>query len=488
MNPPTHVDVVIVGAGPTGLWLACELALRGVSTCILERRTEATIHSRALTLHPRTLEVLDMRGLVARFLDGSPQLPTGHYANLDTRLDFSVLDTRHPYTAFISQARTESLIEQRAQELGVPVLRGQEVLSVEQDANGVRLTRRGPDGDHRLTAAYVVGCDGGNSIVRRSQDIDFIGTDETLTGILGDVQLSKPPAQPIARTNEAGTVMVVPVSPGLWRIAGISARFMHLPRHEPLELPELQQAVQDIIGEDLGMHSPFWLARYGDSNRLASQYRKGRALLAGDAAHIHFPAGGVGLNVGVQDAMNLGWKLALVVKGAADESLLDSYHDERHVVGAALCEQSRSQVALFNWQPNGMALRRTFADVLRDPALNLRIAAQLSAMAVDYSDGADASPRVGQRLPDFNLSDGSRLFDHLQQGQFVLLDPANRYPSDGPAAQQLRIVKAAPTQTESHWQEHALLCRPDGHLAWFDATQFDPAALDRHLQQWFSQR
>lgn len=482
-----NFEVAIVGAGPTGMWLACELALQGVRTCILERRTEPTIHSRAMTLHPRTLEVLDMRGLVSRFLERSPLIPSGHFANLPVRLDFSVLDTRHPYTAFIAQARTEAVIEQRVNELGVPLLRGHEVVAIEQTSDAVSVTVKAQSiGEHRITASYVAGCDGGNSIVRKALGIDFPGTDATVTGILGDVQLARPPERPLSVSNAAGTVLLAPLGNGIWRFACQSASRMTLSKEVPLGLDELRATVIEILGDDLGLHDPQWLSRYGDANRVASRYRSGRAFLAGDAAHIHFPAGGVGLNVGVQDAMNLGWKLALAVRGFASEALLDSYHNERQPVGVALCQQSRAQVQLFNWTPNALALRDSFAQLMQIPAANRLLAEQITALAVDYSTGQPGGgARVGQRIPDFALSSGGHLYEQLHRGWFVLLDPTGIGAAISGWEDRVQMVKGTVVDAPAAWAEPvAMLCRPDGHLAWRGEQDTNADTLRTVLQSW----
>jgi 2-polyprenyl-6-methoxyphenol hydroxylase-like FAD-dependent oxidoreductase len=481
-----NFDVVIVGAGPTGMWLACELALQGVRACVLERRSEPTIHSRAMTLHPRTLEVLDMRGLVSRFLERTPLIPSGHFANLPVRLDFSALDTRHPYTAFIAQARTEAVIEQRANELGVPLLRGHEVVALEQTSDAVAVVVKAPPlSEHTLTASYVVGCDGSNSVVRKALGIDFPGTDATVTGILGDVRLARPPERPLSVSNAAGTVLVAPLGDAIWRFACQSASRMTLSKETPLELDELRATVMEILGDDLGLHDPKWLSRYGDANRVASRYRSGRAFLAGDAAHIHFPAGGVGLNVGVQDAMNLGWKLALVVRGFAGEELLESYHTERHPVGVALCHQSRAQVQLFNWTPNALALRDSFSQLMQIPAANRLLAEQITALAVDYSTGQAGEARVGQRIPDLALSSGGRIYEQLHRGQFVLIDPAGISSTISGWEDRVQTVKEIVLDAPSAWAEPiTMLCRPDGHLAWRGERDTDTDTLRAVLQAW----
>ncbi len=383
MDADTDVDVIVVGAGPTGLMLGAELALGGVRVQILERRTEAQRHSRALTLHPRSVELMDQRGLVERFLAHGRAVPGWHFAGLDTRLDFSALDTRHGYTLFLAQARTEQLLAERARALGVPVRRGYEVVGLRQDdgsdsrgdsgsdmdsdAGRVEVDVRVPGGGLRtVRARYVVGCDGGRSAVRRAAGIEFPGTDETLTGALGDFAVADPAALDRARAHG---VLIAPLEPepepepepqdertddgpaegrpgGLTRIVLVDPRRMRAPAAEPLTLEEFRTSLAGICGTDCGVAQPRWLSRFGNATRLAARYRAGRVLLAGDAAHIHFPAAGQGLNTGLQDAMNLGWKLAAEINGWAPPGLLDSYHAERHPIGQAVTENTEVQTLL----------------------------------------------------------------------------------------------------------------------------------------------
>ncbi len=325
--------------------LACELALAGVRTRILERRVEPQRDSRALTLHPRSLELLDQRGLLDRFLPLGRTVPGWHFAQLPTRLDFSRLDSRHGYTLFLAQARTEALLAQRAAELGVRISRGHEVVGVRQDEHGVEADVRGPDGAETVRAQYAVGCDGGRSVVRRAAGIGFPGTDETLTGVLGDFAVvdTDPAALDAAR---AAGVLVAPLEGGVTRLVLVDPERMRVPATEPVTLEEFRQILLRMCGTDLGVADPRWLSRFGNATRLADRYRAGRLLVAGDAAHIHFPAAGQGLNTGLQDAMNLGWKLAAAVQGWARPGLLDSYDAERRPVGRRVTENTEVQTLL----------------------------------------------------------------------------------------------------------------------------------------------
>ncbi|MBB5938490.1 monooxygenase [Streptomyces zagrosensis] len=474
-------DILVVGAGPTGLMLACELALAGVHTRIVERRTERQRDSRALTLHPRSMELMDMRGLAPRFRSLGRPVPGWHFATLPTRLDFAALDTRHGYTLFLAQARTEALLEQRAQELGVEISRGYETTGLRQDAEGVEVSVRGPAGAETLRARYVVGCDGGRSTVRQAAGIAFPGTDETLTGILGDfATIDAPPAA--LETARARGVLAVPLEGGLTRFVCIDPDRMRVPASEPVTLEEFRSSLKRICGSDCGVADPRWLSRFGNSTRLADTYRTGRVLLAGDAAHIHFPAAGQGLNTGLQDAMNLGWKLAGVIHGWAPAGLLDSYDAERRPVGQAVTENTEVQSLLVElvlvpqYQRPAAALRTLLDQLLALENVNRMLAGRISALSTAYSSASpEADPLVGRRMPDIGLtaiaSNAERVYDLLTQGRFVLLDltgKAPRRPAPG-LDQNARYTAHALVRHDPHAELDGvteLLVRPDGHVAW----------------------
>ncbi|MET8683258.1 FAD-dependent monooxygenase [Streptomyces sp. NPDC004732] len=463
-------DVIVVGAGPTGLMLGCELALAGTQVRIVERRAEATQNSRALTLHPRSVELMDMRGLLPRFLSAGKTLPGWHFANLPTRLDFSALDTRHGYTLFLAQARTEALLEERALELGVRIDRGHEVLGLTQDDAGVSIDLRDSNGRATTSRArYVVGCDGGRSAVRRAAGIGFSGTDETLTGVLGDFAVvdASPEALGAAQANG---VMVVPLETGLTRFVYIDPERMRAPAEEPVTLEEFRDSLTRICGDDCGIADPRWLSRFGNATRLADRYRNGRVLVAGDAAHIHFPAGGQGLNMGLQDAMNLGWKLAAELNGRAPAGLLDSYEDERRPVGQAVTQNTAVQLLLAElplipqYEAPATALRTLLDELLGIQDVNRLLADRVSALGTAYaSPREDTHPLVGRRMPDIGLSTAdsakTRVYELLAPDHFVLIDLAAHEDRD-----DLREVSE-------------VLVRPDGHIAW--ATQTTDTAARR---------
>ncbi|MFG2994461.1 monooxygenase [Streptomyces sp. NPDC048257] len=490
-------DVIVVGAGPTGLLLACELALAGVRTRVIERRTEPQQDSRALTLHPRSLELMDLRGLAPRFLGLGRTVPGWHFAALGTPLDFAALDSRHAHTLFLAQARTEALLAQRAQELGVGIQRGHTLTGLRQNEDGVEAEVRGPDGDPRpLRAAYLAGCDGARSLVRQAAGIGFPGTDETLTGVLGDFATVGADAADLAAARAAG-VLVAPLEGGLTRFVYVDPEGMRTPSQVPVTLEEFRAALVRICGRDFGVDRPRWLSRFGNATRLAAAYRSGRVLLAGDAAHIHFPAAGQGLNTGLQDAMNLGWKLAAEVGGWAPPGLLDTYHAERHPVGRAVTENTEVQTLLAElplvarYRRPATALRTLFDELLRMPEVNRRLADQVSALGTAYPAAApDADPLAGRRMPDIGLSaagsDATRVYELLHRGGFLLLRLAGVQgphpdPYEVPAIGQGPRITAV---TAHAYEEHPelggvreVLVRPDGHIAW--ATRSEDADLRR---------
>ncbi|MEU7146130.1 FAD-dependent monooxygenase [Nocardia sp. NPDC046473] len=479
-------QVVIAGGGPVGLWLAAELRLGGVSVTVIEERTHIDQRSKALTIHPRTIEILASRGVHEPFLaEGSP-IPGGHFAGLDDRLDFRALETPFPYTLALPQARTEELLQEHALALGATIARGQRVTRFTEHAESVTVQVEGLYGPYELQAAFLIGCDGSRSIVRTAAGIDFVGTPSTVLGWLGDVTLDSPPRPGFSTFGLRGGVMVAPLPDKRYRVVGISPDSLTAQWPGELTLEELRAKTVAITGGDFGMRDPVWLSRFGNATRLAAQYRQGRILLAGDAAHQHYPAGGVGMNVGIQDSHNLGWKLAATLHGWAPDHLLDTYHTERHPIGAQLMEHSRAQVALMTgFTPEGLDLRSLFSGMIAtQPALNKALSERLSGLATRYSTpDPTAHPLTGTRAPDLTFTGSqNHLFSRLRPDSYLLLDLTT-----GVLADQTRpglvMHTATLDQPPAAWATvQAALIRPDGHVAWVGIDEHDTAlsaAVDR---------
>ncbi|MEI5099745.1 FAD-dependent monooxygenase [Streptomyces sp. PmtG] len=491
-------DVVIAGAGPTGLMLACELGLAGVDVVVVERLAEPTNESRAGGMHSRTLEVLDQRGVLDRFLAlGQPQ-PVGHFSGL--YLDFDESESRHPYPLMILQNVVERLLEEWAVELGVRVRRAAGVSGVRQDADGVTV-ELGTEGAEAATlrARYLVGCDGGRSTVRKLAGIDFPGTPATMTALIGDVELPDLTEDYIwVRRVPDGDFSVIAFEPGWYRV--ITSEYDHVAdRDEPATFEHLRNALVRLAGTDYGMRNPKWISRFGDAARQAAQYRDGRVLLAGDAAHIHFPAGGQGLNMGVQDAVNLGWKLASVIRGQAPESLLDSYHDERHPVGERVLHNTRAQAALNRPGVDTDALREVFGSLIVFDDVNRHLRGMLTALDLRYPIAGDHL-LTGRRVPDADLKtpEGALcVYELLHAARPVLLDLRGSAEVAAVAkgwADRVDLVEAR--SEDDHWPvpaigevpaPAALLIRPDGHVAWAAPAEgpIDTASLRNALATWF---
>ena len=452
-------DVIVVGAGPTGLALACELALAGVRCRVLERRAEEPNITRAFALHARTLEMLDARGLADEILlhgvrvDSVAPVP-------GASLDLGMLDSRFPMIFIAPQSGTERVLRARAESLGVEIIRGAEVLGIRQDEAGVVVEVGGAD-PHIERARYVVGCDGAHSAVRRLVGVEFVGRQYETHILLADVRLAEPPAEAMfARTNTDGAVISVPFGDGWFRVIAWDRQRDRVPLTEPVTYAEMRDAFRRIAGSDLGMGQPRWSARFLSERRQAARYRVGRVFLAGDAAHVHSPLGGQGMNTGIQDAMNLGWKLAAAVSGTAAPWLLDSYASERHPVG----EQVLKLTDMFNRLVLGQSRLRNamqalaIRGILRFRPSRLAMAERISGIGIKYpARSGDDHAWVGRRMPDLNDA-GTRLYEQLRDGRFVLLtrDPLTL---DGPAT--VRYVRCATLAGPA-----MVLVRPDGYVAW----------------------
>lgn len=481
--------VVIAGAGPTGLMLAGELALAGVDVAVVERRPDQRlVGSRAGGLHARTIEVLDQRGIADRFLARGQVAQVAGYAQI--RLDISDLPTRHPYGLALWQNEIERILADWVAELNVPIYRGQEVSGIAQDDGGVQIRRS--DGS-TVRAGYLVGCDGGRSVVRKAAGIDFPGWDPTTSYLLAEVDMSSEPGNAPdwgIRHDALGVhALNKPDGDGPVRVMVTERRVGPAGN---ATLGELSEALAAVYGTDYGIHSPAWISRFTDAARQAAAYRDRRVLLAGDAAHVHHPVGGQGLNTGVQDAVNLGWKLAQVVKGAAPDGLLDTYHAERHPVAARVLRNAMAQMALLRPDDRTKALRDTMSDVLAMEEPRKRFAAMMSGLDIRYDLG-EGHPVLGRRIPDLDLGDGGgplRVFSLLHDARPVLLNFGDRGGAD--AGRCSNRVKSVDTKCAGPWElptigavpaPGAVLIRPDGYVAW--AGEGGDPGLHNALVTWF---
>ena len=464
-------DVVVVGAGPVGLWLGAELRLAGASVLVLDKREHRPEYSRALTVHARTLELFAMRGIVDGWLAEGIRIPTTHFAMLESRLELDVLDSEYPFALSIPQKRTEELIEAHARRLGVVLERGVTATEFAVGNSGVEVRATDLHGSERLIhATYVVGCDGRQSAVRTQAGIRYTGTGDMITAAIGDVRVDElvmPPS--LTLHSEHGSFYAVKINAERSRVIAIETAVA--PRDTPLTLEDLRRVVVKLTGTDFDMHDPAWLTRAGSATFQADEYRRGRLLLAGDAAHVHFPMGGQGMNLGIQDAFNLGWKLGAVVGGAAPEALLDTYDAERSPVGRAVIENTLAQVAVVSVPGReGMALRNMLDDHLaHNRLLNSTLARFASGIDVHYPPAASDSGLAGLRVPNLVLSDGTRLFHLLRSGRAVAVGLPRAALDTLPESARTRILAtdAVPRMAHEPWSRvTSLLVRPDGYAAW----------------------
>jgi 3-(3-hydroxy-phenyl)propionate hydroxylase len=482
----TEHAVVIAGGGPTGLMLAGELALAGIDVAIVERRAgQDVIGSRAGGLHSRTIEVFDQRGIVDRFLSQGKVAQVAGFAWI--RLDISDFPTRHPYGLALWQEGIERILAGWVEELRVPTYRGREVTGFAQDDTGVDVEVDLADGQS-LRAGYLVGCDGGRSLVRKAAGIEFPGWDPTTSNLIANVEMDQEPEWGMANDGR-GVRSLSLMEDGQVRVLVTEA---HVGDTSEPTLRDLSEALIAVYGTDYGMHSATSISRFTDMTRQAASYRDRRVLLAGDAAHVHAPVGGQGLQIGVQDAVNLGWKLAQVVKQTSPESLLDTYHAERHAVGARALRNTMAQTALLRPDERSEAARDTVSDLLSMDEPRKRIAAMMSGLDIQYDLG-EGHPLLGRRMPDLDLvtADGPlRVFALLHEARPVLLNLGEPGGINiTPWADRVQLIDA---KYAGVWElpvlgavtvPAAVLIRPDGHVAWVgDGTD---TGLRVALTTWF---
>ncbi|HXH33745.1 MAG TPA: FAD-dependent monooxygenase [Plantibacter sp.] len=478
-------DVIISGGGPTGMMLAAELRLHRVSVLVLERDSEPSQAVRSLGLHPRSIEILDQRGLLERFLEHGTQYPgaSGHFAGLVAPAPVH-LDTAHDYLLGIPQPITDRLLTEHALEVGTELRRGSELVAFGQDEDGVMVDLA--DGS-RLRARWLIGCDGGRSLVRKLAGIAFPGEPATTEWILGEVQAAMDAAEIASISDRVRQTHrgfgIGPAADGLFR-AVVPAAAVAEDRTVAPTLDEFRTRLRDVAGTDFGVHSPRSLSRFSDATRLAEQYRVGRVFLVGDAAHVHPPLGGQGLNLGMQDAFNLGWKLAAQISGWAPDGLLDTYVTERHPVADDVLTSTRAQSVLISPEPGAQAVRRLLTELMRFPDVSRFLAERVTSTGIRYdvadTDSGDTDSTrpelLGRRLPDLQLSHG-RLYEHLHAGRGLLLDQRGTLSVNGWTDRVDHLVEQA-----TGLETSAVLLRPDGHVVW---TGDDEDELRAHLGSWF---
>ncbi|MFD1660309.1 FAD-dependent monooxygenase [Streptomyces caeni] len=481
--------VIVVGAGPAGMMLAGELRLAGVDVIVLERLAARTGESRGLGFTARTMEVFDQRGLLSRFGDIETS-NVGHFGGLP--VDFGVLEGAHQAAKTVPQSATETVLEEWATRLGADIRRRHEVLSVTGKEDSVEVEVRGPGGVQTLRSEYLVGCDGGRSTVRKAAGFAFPGTPATMEMFLADVKGITLEPRMIGETLPGGMVMVGPLPGGITRLIVCERGTPPQRREKPPTWEEVAAAWQRLTGDDISHAEPVWISAFGDATRQATEYRRGRVFLAGDAAHIHLPAGGQGMNTSIQDAVNLGWKLGAVVQGRAPERLLDTYQAERHPVGKRLLMNTQAQGLLFLSGAEMQPLRDVVSELIAYPEVSRHFAAMVSGLEIRYDIDGGSHPLLGRRMPDVPLA-GHKLIGRTTEALraargvlFDLADNAELRRRAAPWRDRIDLITARPSGPAADDRlagAAAVLVRPDGYVAW--AAPGSHGDLPMALERWF---
>jgi 3-(3-hydroxy-phenyl)propionate hydroxylase len=480
-------EVVIAGGGPTGMMLAGELALAGIDAVIVERRgTQDLVGSRASGIHARTVEVFDQRGIADRFVSQGQKYAVVLFNMM--RLSLADFPTRHPYSLGIWQNKTEGILAGWIEELGAPIYRERAVTGFAQDDGGVDVRL---SDDSSIRARYLVGCDGARSVIRKSAGIEFPGSDATTSWIVAEGEWSEEPAWGLRHDALGAQIGAIGRIDDARQMRIVLTEREVGPATEPT-LRDVRDGLIAVYGTDFGIHNPVWISRFTDMTRQAASYRERRVLVAGDAAHVHPPLGGQGLNLGVQDAVNLGWKLAQVIRGVSSDALLDSYHDERHSVAARVLQGTMAQTALRRTDDRARALSDFVSELLRMDEPRRHVAAQVSGLGICYDLG-EGHPLLGRRMPDLDLETMSgplRVYTLLHDARPVLINFGAPEAIDiDPWSDRVRLVNA---QYAGAWElpaigavksPGAVLVRPDGYVAWVgDSTR---AGLAEAMSTWF---